>query len=666
MKKSSILILLILYFSFHSNGQSRSIAFYDAKFIKDSCLNSLNKFKGIDNLTKILSNYYPNIKTDDSIIKTILVNNPFLKPFLPTGGISQSLIKGSYSGFQASSIANLNVTSIADGLARFLIKRGKEELNVAFFNQFKEFLKKHEECRVLFPNTVDLLEKIDSYKYATFLENLRSNFHTDLGNLIIHLNQVIDLPDYKTFFDNHSEIKLVINTANIVSELSQAGNNVMPDSIISQLAKLPWGSVGKNSRGIKNLENSLKLLNLLSQSIRADTTQNQSIGADSLQARSWVQLSELNKNLFADSITLRIYFGLIYQEASIQNIAFHSTVTKDSIRLDTLLGRQAKHIFRLSGLIQNFSLLANEVQNSIEDIKTKKAAGGLSVDDYYTYINKAINIIDYGFKLPVTFDISKKLQKEILEDKYISVARNANYLYKNIYSKDYSNAVMNVCSILDSLIMDTQKKKIISGILKYGTFMASVVKAESPEEVEAAIEAAALPAGSSSIKKNSAINVSLNAYIGGYFARQTDHAKDFDGNNSKVGVTAPVGIAFSMGLGHFKNGSSLGALSLYGTLIDVGAIAGFRLNNDSTALEQKVTLNDIFTPGGYLVYGIGLPFLSYVPLSIGYGWQYGSKLYNKENGKISISESSRWRSNWFVAIDIPLANFWTKNYRKGK
>jgi hypothetical protein len=334
--------------------------------------------------------------------------------------------------------------------------------------------------------------------------------------------------------------------------------------------------------------------------------------------------------------------------------------------VDTLLARQKDHIFRLSGLIENFSLLADDVQNTIGDFKTKKDEGTLTNEDYYTYINKAINIIDYGFKVINTFKISDGLKSDIIHDKYIAVARNANDLYKNIYTKNYNSAVLNVCSILDSLLPRDSAKKLITRVLKYGNFMASVVKAESPGDVQSAIEAAALPAGSSSIKKNSAFNISLNAYIGGYFGRSVNNPDEIDGNNSKIGVTAPVGIAFSWGLGHYKSGSPIGAISLFGTLIDVGAIAGYRLNDDSTTLDQKVTLNDIFTPGGYLVYGIGLPFkgLSYIPISVGYGWQYGSRLYNQEGGKLEISDKSRWRSNWFVAVDIPLANFWTKNYRK--
>lgn len=637
------IIFLLLKIPVFSQGQS---AYYDAKFIYEQCYDKDDGvFKNKVSLYDVLlKKYYP---SDTALSESKLRENPFFNPYVPDL-IAQSITKSNYQESGGGSfLSNLNVTNIADGLARFLIKRGREELNIAFFNQLKEFLndEKHEECKVLFPETIDLLNKIDSYKYAAFLENLRNAFHTDLSNLIIHLNQVIDLPKYDSLA-HHTTIKLILGTVNIVSELSQSGESIMPDSVIKQLALLPWGPVSKN------LANSLKFLNLVSQSIRADTSLNQ----------SWVSLSDLNTYLFTNNITLRIYFGLLYQQAKIQDITFYSK-NDVPIRVDTLLARQKDYIFKLSGLVQNFSLLADDVQNTISDYQNKKGKGTLTNDDNYTYISKAINIIDYGFTVANTFKIPDELQSDIIHDTYIGVARNANELYKNIFTKNYNSAVLNICSILDSLLPHDKNKKLVSGILKYGNFMASVVKAESPEEVQNAIEATALPAGSSSIKKNSAFNISLNAYIGGYFGR-ANNANDIDGNNSKVGVTAPVGIAFSLGLGHFKNGSSLGSLSLYGTLIDVGAVAGYRLNDDSTALDQKITLGDIFTPGGYLVYGIGLPFLSYVPLSVGYGWQYGSRLYNKEDGKISISNSSRWRSNWFVGIDIPLANFMTKNFKK--
>lgn len=648
--KKVITICIACSFCFQAYNQN---IYYDALKLKRWANMSAGVLP-VDSLAAVLSNYMPARLADTSdqfaTIRNFKLGNPFFAPYFNLGQPLSPIAFTSIINRLASSAGDLNVTNIADGLARFLIKRGKEELNMAFFSHFKKFLDDHEECKVLFPKTVDFLSKIEVSKYAAFLQSLRENFYTDLSNLIIHLNQFINLPKYDSLLQNHPEIKLAIGTANIVAELAQSGNSIPTDSVISQLATLPWRGVSKN------VGTSFNFLNLISQSIREKDTSTH---------RSWVQLSELNKNLFTDSVSLRLYFGLLYQQVQQSNLTFYHGV--DSIRVDTILAKHKDHIFTLSGLIENFSLLAKDVDRTIEDIKTKTTKGSITDDDYYTYINKAIEIIDYGFTMTATLQtvgINVDLSS-FNKDKYIAVARNANDLYKNVYTKNYNDAVINVCTMLDSLIASESLKKLLPGLLKYGNFMASVVKAETPGEVEGAIEAAALPAGSSSIKKNTNWSVSLNAYIGGYFGRDVNNEDRIDGNASKVGVTAPVGIALSKGLGSYKNGSVIGSLSLFATLIDVGAIAGYRLSNDSTALESKLTLNDIFTPGGYLVYGFGLPFMSYVPLSVGYGWQYGSKLYTKTGtGTIAISNQSRWRSNWFIAIDIPLANFWTKNYRK--
>jgi len=473
---------------------------------------------------------------------------------------------------------------------------------------------------------------------------------------------------------------------------------------------------------------------------------------------AWIKFSDFNKNILSDSIALKIYLGLLYQK--MDTIAFRDG--KDSlISVRVFMDSNKTNIFRIADLIENFLVLANDVEQSIKTLKDKK--GNLTNDDYYTYIQKAIDVIDYGFK------VANTIKDGIADDRYIKMARNADDLYKNIYTKNYNAAVMNGYSILEEVLtkydiaIHEKDKRIISSllpaninevdktnierdlkklyliqrnpgilkkvltdstsllaindttlrknlladidkiktvtrdpvkldsiikylqtfstiqavpdsnantvekILRYGNLMASIVKAESSQEAQAAIESAVLPAGSSSIKKNTAWNFSLNAYIGGYFGRSVNAINEIDGNNSKAGVTAPVGLAVSKGLWHYKNGNPIGSISLYGTLIDVGAIAGYRLNNDSTALDSKITLNDIFAPGGYLVYGLGLPFkwASYVPLSVGYGWQYSSKLYQKkDNGKLAISDKSRWRSNWFIAIDIPLINFYSRNYKK--
>lgn len=775
MKKTCFILLFICFSWCSLLGQN---VYYDSRKIKElfeisqqNCGgNAVEKARciaaqkdAIKNLYGILQYYLPDSLKNVSDLSKIKAyfksKNEFLKDFLPE--ITQQEGEKANSIFLRgiTSASNLDVTSLADGLARFLIKRGKEELNIAFFQQMKNFLDSSVEAKTLFPATSKFLENIEPYRYSEFLLSLREVFYADVSNLIVNLNRLIDLPKYKDLLKALPEIRVSVRSAMIISEVSQRDSSLHPANLISHFAVLKeWGEMNIN------LHSSWRVLDEISKSIRRGPYTMERVYIDSSKTSdsplgkrdtfliittvlddiskddtlpmhkndtfgvirntsltgirsenftsdpnipAWIRFSDFNKNILQDSITLKIFLGLLYQK--MDGIYFLSK-SDSVVSVQEFMRINRPYIFRISGLVENFLVLANDVEQSVHDLRNKKDR--LTDDDYYTYIEKAINIVDYGFK------VANTINDGIIDDRYIAMARNANNLYKNIYTKNYNAAVMNAYLVLQEIMSKSKeavseknafftalaksgsnlsllpaksqiladtanfnslktelsnfneskaildRTKVVEKLLKYGNVMAAIVKADSPEEAEAAIEAAALPAGSSSIKKNSSINISLNAYIGGYFGQQFQHKQDFDGNNSKVGVTAPVGVAFSKGLGHFKNGYSLGAISLYLTVIDVGAIAGFRLNNDSTALEQKVTLGDIFTPGGYVVYGLGLPFLAYVPLSIGYGWQYGSRLYNKEGGKISVSTNSRWRSNWFVGIDIPLANFWTRNYQR--
>ena len=79
-----------------------------------------------------------------------------------------------------------------------------------------------------------------------------------------------------------------------------------------------------------------------------------------------------------------------------------------------------------------------------------------------------------------------------------------------------------------------------------------------------------------------------------------------------------------------------------------------------SSVLERITIDDIFAPGTYFVYGFGLPFSKDVPVSIGYRYKYGSKFYFKQqDGSLALSDHSRWRGTWLVGIDIPLTNFWT-------
>ena len=189
---------------------------------------------------------------------------------------------------------------------------------------------------------------------------------------------------------------------------------------------------------------------------------------------------------------------------------------------------------------------------------------------------------------------------------------------------------------------------------KYGLFMANVVDAKTPEEVQSVLENAILPVGSSSIKKNSDFNISIQSYLGafgriGSIKRETGNAW-----SDRFGVSAPIGISVTP-FGWGKAGS----LSVFASLLDLGAIVDYQLRKDSVptssggntevlSKDYKIELGQIFSPGAYIVYG----FPWNIPLSFGVGTQYGPGLSKIDSDNNTIINNPQWRFNVFLSVDI--------------
>ncbi len=137
----------------------------------------------------ILSKYTDSAGTGMSFIDrdnliSILSTNPFLTSYFQVGtGQSPQNIFGSI----VKTIGGLDVTAFADGLAKFLVERTKEELNEAFFRKFADFLKYYPEFKILFPNTDVLVDNFNSWEYANLLNTLREAFDKDVKELLANL-----------------------------------------------------------------------------------------------------------------------------------------------------------------------------------------------------------------------------------------------------------------------------------------------------------------------------------------------------------------------------------------------------------------------------------------------------------------------------------------------
>lgn len=705
MKKIFFAITLYL-FSYYSNSQSDSIPsinpYYDARTLSTYIENGKFKYKDengawykedIAKYLSLLKFYFPDLKTEDfeNFVNKVKDStnsnyNPFFDSLFEssqkmTGG-GNSANEGSFPVSNKGNpfIGGPNVTNIIRGIGLFMIDRAKKELTAAFFNRLKTYFDKTPEIRALFPKTSEALQDLLSYHYPEMLPTLRTNFHEDLKLLPIHLDDVVILPKYQKLLANFPEIQIAIRTIRLVSTLENEG--LHPADIIKRFSEFPeWKDKSKPVM-FQNFGNAIRLSAILSESLRFENT-----------TRAWVSSKEI-LDLLKDEATFKIYLGLVYQKIKIEDIKFYRG---DSSIVSPLgfLKNNPTTIFQFQNYVSEFIDIAEKLDVKIKGIQNLKKEGQKpSIEDWHEYIGLAINIIEYGTNVTKLFD-SNFVPKE-----YISLARNSNGLFKNIFQENYSAGVSNLVSILETTTslreIDLNKKinkssgskktkrespeiksldsliGTIEFIRKYGLFIANMVEAKTPEEVQSVIEAAVLPVGSSSIKKHSDFNVSIQSYLGASynFSFKNNPANAWDG---KVNVTAPIGVSFSHGF------NKSGSISLFASLIDIGAVVDYEIKRDTTFTssintstqdttmvatinsknDYKVELGQIFSPGLFLVYGAPWD----MPLSLMVGCQYGPGLISISNESTDIVKPSL---RWMVSLTVDIPWFTLSNTDKKK
>ncbi|WP_142688600.1 hypothetical protein [Chitinophaga polysaccharea] len=177
-------------------------------------------------------------------------------------------------------------------------------------------------------------------------------------------------------------------------------------------------------------------------------------------------------------------------------------------------------------------------------------------------------------------------------------------------------------------------------------FVNDMAEAKDAGDVETAIEAFVLPAGSYAIKRKARYNFSLNSYPGLLGSYEITPEK---GNSFSTGFTAPVGLSLSWGS---RNEGSLG---LFLSIIDIGAVTRLRLDSSkATDMLPEFSFKNILAPGLYFVYGF-----PNTPLSLYGGAQYGPQLRAIED-KDNYRNYDSYRLSLGIVMDLPLLNLHTR------
>jgi hypothetical protein len=723
------------------------IPFYDAKYLLDAnsdrntSLNILLYYLHLEKLEDTIK-----ILTQDFGIDKIRLKNiyNYIQKKQAIGSkqsTGESLISSIFSS-APNAIGNYDVTNIADGIARFLVTRVKEELSIAFFQHFKDKLDEAptSDLQYLFPVTYDILHSMDQeiYNWDNYITSLREGFDKDISNLVPNLERfeanASILNNFRKVTANQVSAQLAIYMAKGFVNHVHAGQ-LLDDFNADEYIK-PTEEEKADSNVIWttfNLRNSVKTLQLISSSVRTRAP-----------GEYWINDSELNELLHNDNL-FDYYSLLLSLEARKKEIKFRKnpgkTIPVEFVELQKLISdvNQLKPVVNgFTVKIKDFRSSYAKMKTAIDNAKTDSIKAKISYVDVYPFIQSSIGILKYTntalLKLKVSDQIPKMKELLLNSDTIIDMLSKAGELGMDVSLKRYSAAIADITylinrtrklididnskkskvtrdqllAIADSLskqlpdnksaielskaivkykkdisdgnvqshnitvVNNNDLKKISEGLVKYGTFMASVVKAENSEEVKKVIQNFALPTGSSRIKRSSAFNVSINAYPGLFTGYEQIKGVDSSWSKSNhkfnsFGISAPIGVSTSFGQRNFFwiPGNKNWSYSLFVSVIDLGAIAAFRFQNDTVESVPTIKLKDIISPGVFL--SIGIPKC---PLSFNMGVQVGPNLRKITSSTDKPQLVNDYSSNIYVrysfslCVDIPVLNLVNRTDRK--
>jgi len=599
----------------------------------------------------VLSRLQPYFDAERPVAEQV-EENPFLQPyFVAADSVSFKLKANALQLLQqqneqeGGAPLGLSVTNLAAGFSQFLIERTREELTVAFFERFQRVAERNPEFQALFPLTTERLERLLDFPFGEMLPALRAAFQTDLDRLVFRLDNFFRLEDYEKLLRELPEVELVIRGLRLVKQL-ETGQS--PEELLSSLQELLEQEFAEEER-FRNVQSTLELANLFSGSLISFSPK-----------RTWITFEELNLML-EDETALELYIGLIYQRAKTAGIRFDTG--EAAVSFTNYLEQQRENLFVLENYLMEFLQLAEQFERLRDGLPSIQGNLPLTASDKTgDYLGAALDLLQHSFGLGLA------IAPELAQDRYFQLLQQTQLLYRHLSEKAYDEAVLSASALLKGLLeagdelipeFEYDKKRVerIETLLEYGIFMANMVQASSPEEVRAAIGNAALPAGSSSVKKTATFSLTLQSYLGAHYrldnpsAANSAWADDF-------GINAPIGLALSHGFGRG------GSLSLFGAVFDLGAAVDYELRltenpeTGDTELERdyQIELGQILSPGGYLVYGA--PF--HLPLALGVGGQYGPGLSRITASNNVVQDDPSWRWQVFLAVDIPIFTLWNR------
>lgn len=507
------------------------------------------------------------------------VDNIYLKDVIIGDRVSAAASESS-----KSSSYGLDVTKYADGLVRHIIAQFKKEMAYCFFNDFKTEFKKDEyrDLRILFANTYGVLDLIDEkiYDFEPYMTTLRSAMERDLKRA--------DKAVFDLIQDPGSQLSAELIKEQNVRFLTNVGfhfYNAVRDSVHIGRALQEINTDDILANTDPNVVAAFETLRLFNYALK-DSSEN-------TDDPYWISTQQIDE-LLTNPKLLRYFIGLVITQA--EKINYGTKNLAEILNENNTI----TDVINIIRDIRNIASQINELHQNNKSTLTDQDKEN-EVDRYFSAANQLLSLLEGAnyFKPGI---ISPTLLSTIK-----NVLNTSSEVYKGVYSKQYTLAVLSVGKLFNTISTNKHEnfKNVIKFILEKGIFIAQMAEAKTADDVKNILQQFAAASGSWRDKRMAGYNVSIDSYLGG--------SAYFDGQKSvRYGISTPVGISVSTSLG------KKWAATLLGSVVDLGPLTAYRFSNDTSDIA-KIYLKEILAPG--IHFSLLVPVCDCAPLALNIGYQ---------------------------------------------
>lgn len=539
-----------------------------------------------------------------------------------------------------------------EGLSQFIANRVKEELTTSVLRGFQDWLEKNDSLEIIktiLPQTYNYLVNFSPEKINGFPQEIRQYIEIDLNHLLTNIDKIQQVAEFEKLVKQSHEVAFAFEALKMIQDIAKAKYPIDYFKILENSKLINEWKTENSTRG--NMANTLLLSSMVAHSMQVmDNGEPRLAGTDFL----WSYLQELN--------FCYLYTGFLYQQnKKYYNISINGKAVSTALAAivkDTTAQKVNNYKKKMEQLLNGISINAEKVWVAGMEIrKAKKAGLNVGADTIYNFIGGMIDFTQNTVYQLSEFSaiIDVKIPGKDL-DLYFKTAKTTNEIFYDLQSKRYTAGLSRTLELVASYIPETtlgnsRKSNIFKELIKQEKvialfrFINDMASAKDENDIEQAIEALVLPAGSYATKRAASFNVSLNTFPGILIAQEWAAEQ---GEAFAPSLTVPVGLSIA-------TSGRYGSFGVFIPVIDIGAVTRLRFDSkDSANALPELNFKNIFAPGIFLSYGI-----SKLPITINGGIQYGPELKVKEQG-VDPKYYESYRIGLGIVVDIPLLTIYNK------